>query len=191
MLFNRFKIPGLRWWRDQSGVAATEFALAFPMLFMMLLGTIELGNGIMANQKTIAASQMVADLITRTDVLTNAQLTEVKNAGRLALAPFDRAQVGFDIISLRFDPDGNDAGTQPDPVVVWRNTDNMQGNEYLIADIITNVMPLALTGDGLIIVYVRYPYTPAFGTRFVGEINMIEASFARGRKSPVVTRSGS
>lgn len=191
MLFKEPLRIGKLWWRNQSGVAATEFALAFPILFMMLLATIELGNGIMANQKTIAASQMIADLITRTDVLTNAQLTDVKNAGRLALAPFDQDDVGFDILSVRFDPDGSDSGTEPDPVIVWRDTDNMDGNEYESDFILDNAMPLALTGDGLIIVYVRFPYTPAFGTRFVGDINMIEASFARGRKSPVVTRSGS
>lgn len=179
------------WWRDQRAVAATEFALAFPMLFFMLLGTVELGNGIMANQKTIMASQVVADLITRTEAVTSAQLEEAKAAGRLALNPFPSESVGFDIISIQYDADSIDAGDEPDPVIVWRETDNMQGYEADVEAIKESVLPLALVGDGVVIVYVRFPYSSPFGQRFIGDINMIEITYARGRKNPVVVRSGS
>ncbi len=179
------------WWRGQQGLAATEFAIVFPVLFMMFLGTIELGNGIMANQKVIMASQMVADLITRSEAVTNAQLAEAKAAGRLALGSGDADKVGFDIVSIQYQPDSNDPGPEPDPVIVWRNTDNMGGYEEEADDIKDRVLPLALEGDGVVIVYVRYPYKSAFGSRFVGDLNMIEVSYARGRKNPVVVRSGS
>lgn len=179
------------WWRDQQALAATEFALIFPLLFMMLLGTVELGNGLMANQKAIMASQMMADLITRSEAVTNAQLAEAKAAGRLALSPFDGEAVGFDIISIRYVADSNDPGPEPDPQIVWRNTDNMGGFEAEADVIKDKVLPLALLGDGVLVVYVRYPYRSAFGSRFVGDLNMIEVSYARGRKNPVIIRSGS
>lgn len=179
------------WWRDQQALAATEFALVFPMLFMMLVGTIELGNALMANQKAIMASQMVADLITRSELVTNAQLAETKAAGRLALSPFDGSAVGFDIVSIRYVADSADEGPEPDPVIVWRDTDNMGGLQAEVDDIKDKVLPLALLGDGVVVVYVRYPYQSAFGSRFVGDLNMIEVSYARGRKIPVVARSGS
>lgn len=191
MLFSKFTGMLGEWWRDQRAVAATEFAIIFPILFMMLLATVELGNGIMANQKTIMASQVVADLITRTEAVTNAQLSEAKAAGRLALNPFAGDSVGFDIVSLKFDPDSSDAGDEPDPVIVWRNTENMQGYEAEAEDIKDKVLPLALVGDGVIVVYVRFPYKSPFGQRFIGDLNMIEISYARGRKNPVVVRSGS
>ena len=179
------------WWRAQQGLAATEFAIVFPMLFMMFLGTIELGNGIMANHKVIMASQMVADLITRSEAVTNAQLAEAKAAGRIALGSQNADKVGFDIVSIQYKPDSNDSGPEPDPFIVWRNTDNMGGYEEDAEDIKDKVLPLALEGDGVVIVYVRYPYKSAFGSRFVGDLNMIEVSYARGRKNPVVVRSGS
>ncbi len=177
--------------KDQQGVAATEFALAFPMLFMMLLGTVELGQGIMANQKVIMSTQIVSDLITRTEEVTNAQLAEAKAAGRLALNPFDQASIGFDIISIQYDPDSDDDGEEADPVIVWRETDNMDGYELEEEDVLEQVLPLALEGDGVVIVYVRFPYRAAFGSRFVGDLNMIEYTFARGRKNPVITRDES
>lgn len=191
MRFRDVFLPLEIWWRDQRALAATEFALIFPILFMMLLGTVELGNGIMANQKTIMASQVVSDLITRSEAVTAAQLSEAKAAGRLALDPFDADLVGFDIVSIRYDLDGSDEGDEPDPVIVWRDTDNMGGFEAEADDIKDKVLPLALEGDGVVIVYVRFPYRSAFGSRFVGDMNMIEVSYARGRKNPVVVRSGS
>lgn len=189
-MFYRIASAGLKfWWRSRAGVAATEFAIAFPMLFMMLLGTVELGQGIIANHKAIMASQVVTDLVTRTEEITDDQLDEAKRAGRLALSPYDTDSVGIDIISIRFDPDSDDEGDEPDPVVVWRETDNMDDQELDEEIILENVLPLALVHDGLVAVYVRYPYRAAFGSRFVGDLNMVEASFGRGRKSPVVTRA--
>ncbi len=116
MRFRNVFLPLKIWWRDQRALAATEFALIFPILFMMLLGTVELGNGIMANQKTIMASQVVSDLITRSEAVTAAQLSEAKAAGRLALDPFD-ADLVVDVPAARGDMDdprpfaGNDVGT--------------------------------------------------------------------------------
>lgn len=176
---------------DCSGLAATEFVLVFPIMIMMLLGTVELGNGIMANQKTIMASQIVSDLLTRTRDVTDAQLMEAENAGRLALDPFDTADIGFDIISIRFDPDSNDSDTKADPVIVWRETVNMNGYEVEEEALLEKIMPLEKVGEGLVIVYVRFPYRPAFGTRFIGPLNMIETSIARGRRAPIVTRQES
>jgi len=54
-----------RYTRGDDGVAAIESALMFPTLIMMLVSMVDIGNGILANQKLIAASQITADLITR------------------------------------------------------------------------------------------------------------------------------
>lgn len=183
-LFDRLSKLKDQWWRECEGIAAVEFAMVFPIMIMLLLGTVELGNGILANQKVIASSQMVTDLLTRTEIVTDEQLAEAKRAGRLALSPFDPDIIGFDIISIRYDPDSGDEDELPDPVIVWRNTDNMDA----VSNIHDRVLPLALEGDGLLVAFVRFPYEPPFATRLVGNINMIEATFSRGRKSPVIDR---
>lgn len=187
MLYNVVRQTLVKWVSDQRGLAATEFALIFPILIMLLLGTIELGQGIMANQKTIMASQIVSDLLTRTESVTDDQLEEAMRAGRLALDPFNPDDVGFDIVSISFEPDEHD-DDEVETIVVWRETDNMDGREKDEEDIIEDVESLKLVHDGLLIVYVRFPYRPLFGTRFVGTLNMMEHTFARGRKNPVVAR---
>lgn len=185
MMLKLFMRPIEMWIRDVRGLAATEFAMVFPIMILLLLGIIELGNGIQANQKVIASSQIVADLLTRVEIVTDEQLADAKQAGRLAMTPFDQDLVGFDIISVRYDNDGADEDTEPDPVIVWRDTTNMDP----IANIPVNVQSLALAGDGVMLVYVRFPYEPPFGTKIVGNITMIENTFSRGRTVPVVTRA--
>lgn len=165
------------WRNDCRGLAATEFALVFPMLLLLLLGTIELGNGILANQKALAASQTITDLLSRTRNVSDEQLADALQAGRLALAPFDTADMGFDIISVAFDADSEIS-------VAWRETVNMQQ----INNIEDKVSSLASSNEGLIVVYVRFPYVPVFGSTIVGPINMIENTFARGRKTAHITR---
>lgn len=185
MALNLIIKPIRQWGRDVRGLAAMEFAMVFPIMIVLLLGIIELGNGIQANQKVIASSQIVADLLTRVEEVTDEQLEDAKSAGRLALTPFDQDLVGFDIISVRYDADGADDDAEPDPVIVWRDTTNMDP----IANIPVNVQSLALAGDGVMLVYVRFPYEPPFGTRIVGNITMIENTFSRGRTVPVITRA--
>ena len=46
--------------QEEDGMAAVEAAYIFPILLTMMLGVFDLGNGIIANQKTIRASQVTA-----------------------------------------------------------------------------------------------------------------------------------
>ena len=165
------------WCQDVKGLAAAEFALIFPLLFTLFIGVYELGNGVLINQKVIASSQMVADLLTRVRTVTDDQLEEAVMAGQLALNPYDTGDLGFDIVSLRFDAEG-------DPEIVWRETRNMDP----IVDIEERVEDIAVAGDGIFIVSVKYPYQPVFSGFVIDEINMIEMAFAHGRRQPVVCR---
>jgi Flp pilus assembly protein TadG len=63
--FVMFRNFTARWGRETEAVATVEAALVFPILLTLLLGTFDMGNGILANQKTIRASQIVADLMSR------------------------------------------------------------------------------------------------------------------------------
>ncbi|MCB9989628.1 MAG: pilus assembly protein [Rhodospirillales bacterium] len=163
------------WVRDDSGVAAMEFTLVFPLLMLLLIGVFDLGNGILANQKTIMASQTIADLVARNTVVNSDMLDEAVRAGELALYPFPITDLGIDIISVEFDE--ND-----DPQVVWRETRNMTG----ASDAMNRAVGLGTEGDGAVIVIVRYNFDPTFSLFSIDSIGMEEVSFSRGRRSAVV-----
>lgn len=166
-----------KWIRNDDAVAAVESALVFPILLTLLLGTFDMGNAILANQKTIRASQVVGDLVTRTRSIDTAGIDEAITAGQLALAPLDTSSFGVDIVSIRFDDDAQ-------PVIVWRETRGMTP----ITDVLTRVESLAEAGNGVVVVTVQYIFDPLFSGFVIGEIPMQEIAFTRGRKSAIVNR---
>lgn len=165
------------WRRREEGIAAMEMVLVFPILFTLLLGVYDLGNGFLVNQKVIASAQIMSDLIARNVSVTDSDLDDVVTAGKLALEPYDSTNMGYDIVSVSFDSDG-------DPVEEWRRTVNMSENSTAF----DSTTALGSTGDGVIIVTVSYPYHPVFGGFVINTINMQETSFARGRRTPVVSK---
>lgn len=167
-----------RWWRSREGTAAVEFVLIFPLLLIMLVGVDELGTGIMINQKCIAASQMVADLIARNKSVTQAQLDDYVTAGGLALDPYSTATLGFDIVSIQYDASNN-------PQQVWRYTSNMQPNN----DGITGAAGLGVNGDGVLAVTVTYNYVPPLASMVIHTIPMEEIAYTRGRQSAVISEN--
>jgi Flp pilus assembly protein TadG len=165
------------WRRSNEGTAAVEFVLVFPILMIMLMGVDEIGTGIMVDQKTIAATQIVADLIARYSNVTDDDLANVVKAGQLALDPYDTSPLGFDIVSIQFDKNNN-------PQELWRDTVNMAPNN----DGINRSVGLGVSGDGVLAVTATYKYTPPMGSYIISSINMEEVSFARGRTSSVITK---
>lgn len=164
-----------KWAGDISAVAAAEFTLIFPILMVMLLGVYELGNAISVNQRSISASQIIADLIARNSSVDETMIDEAIRAGELAVEPYSLAEMGVDIVSLEYDD--NDQ-----PQVVWRETRNMDEND----DAVDRAVGLGVEGDGALVVTVQYIYHPIFSSPLTNDITMQELSFARGRRTAVV-----
>lgn len=165
-----------RWRREDDGVALMEFVLIFPIMMTILLGVYDLGNGFLVNQKTIAASQIMSDLITRNVSITEDDLDDIIQAAQLTMAPYDLDNMGYDIVSVSFDEDD-------EPVEEWRRTVNMPENE----EAFESTVNLGDEGDGVVVVSVSYNYEPVFGGFVLDNIPMMETSFARGRRTPVVS----
>lgn len=165
------------WFRDEEGMAAVESALIFPILLTLLLGVFDLGNGILANQKTIRASQVTADLITRNRSVDDAAIDDAIEAGRLAYEPMDSTSFGIDVVSISFDDEAN-------AQIVWRETRNMAP----MSNVLEDVAALAEPGNGVLVVGVQYDFEPVFAGFVVNTIEMEERAFSRGRKSAVVTK---
>ncbi len=170
----RFQI----WKRSEEGMAAVEAAIIFPVMLVMLMGVYDLGNAILANQKTIRASQVVADLIARQNIVSNADIADAVEAGRLAFEPIDSSSFGVDIVSIRFD---DDAASE----IVWRETVNMTP----VPNPLGAVSALEDSNEGVVMVSVVYEFTPLFAKFAVSSFGMREVGFSRGRNSPVINRS--
>ncbi len=169
-------IPIVRWWKDRTATAMMETIVLFPVLLSMMMGCFDLGQGIVINQKTIGAAQIMGDLIARHRSVNTTMINDVVAAGRLALEPSSTVPFGYDIVSVQFDEDG-------DPVVLWRVTENMEPNDTAVA----STEGLGAAGEGVVIVTAGYNYVPYFSNFLTEEIPMSEVAFLRGRRSATVT----
>lgn len=167
----------LRYWSEETAVAAVETAILFPVLISMLMAVYDLGQGVVVNQKTISASQIIGDLIARNEVVNLALVEDIAIAGQMALEPYAGVNdsFGYDIASVEFDEDD-------DPTILWRVTENMVADD----DILERAEDLGENGDGVIVVSVVYEYVPFFTNFIVDEIDMTETAFLRGRKSAIL-----
>lgn len=169
------KFQLLRYAAEERGNAAIETVVLFPLLASLLIGCYDLGLGILMNQKTVGASQIIGDLIARNRTITLSGLDDMIKAGELAYEPYSTASFGYDIASVQFDDDGK-------PVVLWRVTNNMEPNDAAI----DSTEGLGPAGDGLVVVTTAYAYEPHFSHFVVPSIDMQEVAFLKGRRSATV-----
>ncbi len=165
-----------KWLKEEKAFAATEFALIFPVLFSMLMGTYDMGQAMIINQKVMNASQIAADLIARVPLASAQDIQDAMDAGRMAMTPYDSTPLAFDILSVRFDEDGNMV-TEGE-----YTTANYNGS----SDMPSQMDSLANAGEGVLGVTTQYRYVPFFYEFLVPEFNMEEVAYTRGRKSSVV-----
>ena len=171
-----YTLHGLKtWWRHEDGVAAIEAALLFPVMGGLMMGTYDLGTAIVLNSRTVTASQVTADLISRDKTVTMADVNDAIVAAQLVYEPYPLRDFGIDVVSVKFD-------AQRRAQVLWRETRDMPPNNNAVE----NVNGIGDPGEGMVIVTVEYMYKPFFAKYFTDEIPMTEIAYARGRRSPTV-----
>lgn len=161
---------------DDEGAAAAEFVLVFPLLFTIILGVWDVGNGLAAGKRAIAASQIVADLVGRELTVDMGEVEQAALAGQVAMEPFDLDGYHIEILSVSFDEDGN---IDTDPASFWEYTED---DTDVGADLYDRMQEMALSSDGLIAVRVSYDFEPSFAGFVIDTIHMQETTFIRGRK---------
>lgn len=94
-----------RVWRDESGLAVAEFAIASGFFMLLLLGGFELARMVLVNQKVEKVSYITADVVSQATVLTQTQLNEYLLAAVQVMEPFTFGNRGRVIVtSVARDP---------------------------------------------------------------------------------------
>jgi Flp pilus assembly protein TadG len=71
-----------------NGVALIEFALILPLLMLLLMGAVELVRYVQVHQKATLAAHAVADLVSQSPTLTDAQLNDILAASAQMMRPY-------------------------------------------------------------------------------------------------------
>lgn len=101
-----------RLWRsfrsDRANVAV-EFALALPVLLLMLLASAELGRFVLLHQKIDRVAVTISDLVARAETISESDLDDIFNAAGQVAEPFDLTGRGRVVVSSVINDDGNGA----------------------------------------------------------------------------------
>ncbi|MFO1070227.1 MAG: TadE/TadG family type IV pilus assembly protein [Geminicoccaceae bacterium] len=99
-----------RGWRRfracRRGSIPVEMALVTPVLLTMLLGVVDVGWYLVMQHKMARVAATVADLTSRGETITEAQLRDIFAAARTVAEPFDIDSEGRAIVSSITNPGG-------------------------------------------------------------------------------------
>jgi Flp pilus assembly protein TadG len=162
--------------RDRSGAAAIEFAILAPVAMLLLFGTYEFTNALVAYMKLTAAVDTVGDLVAQQTGVTDATIDDFYTAEQLVMEPLSASGLGLAVASVTF----NSSGT---PVLAWQKT---RGGAVPMTDVVTVSAGLGNAGDSVILAQATYTYNSPIKYLLSKGIPMTERVFTRPRLVPSI-----
>ena len=175
--------PGGNLLHDRSGVAAIEFALVFPVMLLLFIGSFETTNLVLASMKLEASAETAADLVAQTKVntvLQSTDFTNITNAAKQVLTPLPtsgtKVQVAYASVTY----------STGAAVIDWHVEVNSA--PAITTANIPNSASLANLGsqtsgstDSVIIVRLTYNYSSPISYVLASSYTMTESAFNRPR----------
>lgn len=143
----------------RAGNVAVEFALAVPVLLMLMLASAELARFVILHQKMDRVATTISDLVSRAETINEGEMADIFTAVGEVAYPYDLADLGVVIVSSVVNPDGNG------PIVAWQRSGG--GSYSATSQVGTEGNDATLTGDfevregeTAIIAEVYFDFTP-------------------------------
>ena len=164
--------------RDDSGMAAIEMAFIFPVMIIMLVGLVDVTDGLSANRKVTITANTLGDLVSQEPGTTDkSNLNGIFAAAIQTMVPYDGATVGLEIFDYRILPSASK------PTLNW---EHRSGTNCGAAPAVTDDMAaLTSQGNDLIISRTCYNFSYILGSLFSGatSFKMTDEMTLRPRKS--------
>src|SRR5664279_2363570 len=90
--------------RDNSGIAATEFAVIVPIMLVMFFGTVELSSGVAVDRKVTLMARTLSDLTSQSTSVADSDLTNFFSGSSAIMYPYDKTPTQTTISELYVDP---------------------------------------------------------------------------------------
>jgi Flp pilus assembly protein TadG len=163
---------------SESGVAAIEFALILPLMLTLYLGGNEFGHAFTLKRKVTHTTSSIADLVTQSRKITDADMENILNAAEEILWPYESAP-RIIVTLINIDED-NEA------TVVWSDARNdtalTPGDPVEIPDSINTADTYVLSTE------VHVDHTPALGYVLTGTLDLTDHFFLRPRQGATIQR---
>lgn len=162
--------------RDTKGAAAVEFALIFPLLFILNIGAAEALLVYQVQRNIAHTAAVMADITAQSRTVTDAELQDILAASTSVIHPFPRLTLQQRISSLT----ANGSGTVSQD---WTIKKDWSGS-------IPASVPSGYLGanESAIVTDVIYDYRPTFGLFMPETIRFVRHAYARPRLTQKVEK---
>lgn len=173
--------------KDEKGGSVAEFAIAVPVLAVMLLGAMEVSRMVLLSQKIDRVTTATSDLIAQAEVLTASEITNVFNAASSILTPFALPGNGRIVVTAIWLTNGVTR-------VCWQRSfpGTTPGTSRYPAPGFTATLPAGLilrTNETILAAETFFDYTPTFW-REMGARSYYRISYSRPRMSALTSVDG-
>src|SRR3981189_783247 len=90
--------------RDNSGIAATEFAVIVPIMLVLFFGTVEFSSGIAVGRKVTMVTRTLSDLTSQSTSVGDTDMANFFAASAAILTPYSATPTQSTITELYVDP---------------------------------------------------------------------------------------
>lgn len=186
-LSRRLRVLVARIGRDRQGMAAVEFAMIAPILFVLFIGTVEISQALTVDRRVGQAASSTADLIARapSSGLTTDDVDASMLIVRQLMSPYAVSPLLVKIVSVKASTNASGALTY---TVDW-SRDSAGGTPYSRNTNYSNIPAnLLASGESVIVSETRYRYSPLIFSYFIkSAFNMNETFYLKPRNSSCVT----
>ena len=166
--------------RDDSGIAATEFAVIVPIMLVLFFGTVEFSSGIAVDRKVTMMARTLSDLTSQSTSVGDTDMTNFFAASAGILTPYPATPTKATISELYVDPSTLVARVQ------WSKA-YQGGTVRAQSSVVAIPTALKVAGTYLIFSEVSYQYVPTIGYVMAKTgVNLSDVSYTRPRQSTCV-----
>src|SRR5580704_14958032 len=90
-MWHNTRLSGAELFRDNSGIAATEFAVIVPIMLVMFFGTVEFSSGVAVDRKVTLIARTTSDLTSQSTTVADTDMTNFFTASYAILQPYSSA----------------------------------------------------------------------------------------------------
>jgi Flp pilus assembly protein TadG len=179
MMRTKFRslLRDLRIVRQESGLAAVEFALILPIMVVLWFGGVELTQGLSVDRHLNNLASSIGDLVSRSKIVTNDNIDQIFDVAPGAMYPYCKTEtactsagLGMRITAV----DMNSAGTA---TVAWSRAQGTTA--YADGAAMNSIVPatLRVPDTQIIVAEAYYTYRPAIGYVVTGNVALNDRMF--------------
>lgn len=171
---------------DTKGVAAVEFGLILPIMFMLLVGTVEFSLALTVDRRVSQVANSTADLIAQKKTISTSEVAGIMQIIEHLVRPYDPSRLRVTVLNVIANI--SDAS---DTTVCWSYEHNGGAGTYSAGADYSLPEDIVEAGDSVIVAEVVYDYQPLIFSHFIkSAFTLSDTLYLKPRLSSYVQYNG-